>query len=631
MAAHVGFLRVPDFARHYRRRPGEIALDNLCGLWGVGPSTVYRQLDRARQLMAKFLADRSIGGEERLALRDLAMQFERDAGTPTTDARQDWHGRMAMRALAAGDPASGLWHRGQAGDMPGFIHLLRQRAGPLSHEPETDALVERMAAMPADVRQQVGLWLARGTLARARNAPERELQAYEQAQQVAQSARDPLLLGIVQSELGKYYELRDADRAFACYQESAEFLRDLSPDTRDADALEYSMTTSVRLAWLYLLRNDPRAKAVLDRAESLRSSFRVSDDVAGLLEQVWGQYWRRAGDTARSLEHRFRALNVFERLGDRRSTLSTCQNIAFDLAARGEYARATAFSQRVLDAAAKGGVEPDLIVGAYFNLGVISFWKMDYEASIISYCAAMEEAQLSDLKTSIFRARYNLAEAHYTRYAQTADPADEAAGDAYIRDALAAPESDSSPAAIESARELKAKILGEGKSAEPNRMLPGEDAVHLSEMSEVHRHREVLAVPGEPLQHAQSHLAIARAYLAISTKEREAALALIHKHGLQAQFTAEIEELKQTFQRELTREQHLADAWKQAAADVVDDTRRAPLIAHIVRESSINKSGYVALCGVSPATASKHLGLLTERGLLVQTGKGPSTRYALPG
>ena len=44
----------------------------------------------------------------------------------------------------------------------------------------------------------------------------------------------------------------------------------------------------------------------------------------------------------------------------------------------------------------------------------------------------------------------------------------------------------------------------------------------------------------------------------------------------------------------------------------------------------MNKSAYGDLCGVAPATASKHLGLLAERGLLVQRGKGPATRYELP-
>jgi Fic family protein len=54
------------------------------------------------------------------------------------------------------------------------------------------------------------------------------------------------------------------------------------------------------------------------------------------------------------------------------------------------------------------------------------------------------------------------------------------------------------------------------------------------------------------------------------------------------------------------------------------------VIAHLLRDRAINKSGYADLCNVSPATASKHLSTLTERGLLQQTGKGPSTRYRLP-
>ena len=75
----------------------------------------------------------------------------------------------------------------------------------------------------------------------------------------------------------------------------------------------------------------------------------------------------------------------------------------------------------------------------------------------------------------------------------------------------------------------------------------------------------------------------------------------------------------------------MAGAWKLAAADLVDDTRRAGLVAHLLREGAITKSGYGALCGVAPATASRHLGLLAERGLLARRGKGPGTRYEMPG
>jgi tetratricopeptide (TPR) repeat protein len=633
VACHAGYLAVPDFPRAYRRRHGEAPLDNLCGLWGVGPSTVYRTLERARHAMALTWAEGAQSASLRLSLRRFVHQSAlRDNGADAGDATAQrlWHRSQIGAAEAAADPASALWHAWQGADPAAFVQTLLRHTVALAIEPETDALIEHLAATPLSPRLLVDLNLARAALARTRHAADRELRALEQARQVAQAAHDPLLLGITHSALGKYHEPRDADRAFACYQDSADFLSDLGPEQGDAQALAHFVTTFARLAWLYLLRNDARSKAVLDRAEELRAQFRVPDEVLGMLEQVWGQYWRRAGDPARSLEHRYRALNIFERLGDQRSVLASYVNIGYDLAAKGEYERAIEFSRRILQAASHGVVEPEAIVNAHLNLGATYFWMGEFDTSIKAYGAALAQSLSSGLRLHAFRARYNLAEAHYTRFRGLGAAEDESQGDAHIAAALAAPGSDSSPAAKESARLLKDTVLGKAQVAEPNRLLPGEDAVHFEEMAEVHRQRQLLSVPGDAEDHARAHLAVARAYLAISTKEREAARGLIDKQGLQNRFTAEFAELQQTFARELTREQQLAAAWKQAAADVVDDTRRSALVAHLLREGAINKSGYGGLCGVAPATASKHLGLLAARGLLVQRGKGPSTRYELP-
>jgi tetratricopeptide (TPR) repeat protein len=635
MACHAGFLAVPDYPRRYRRRSGEAPLDNLCGLWDVGASTVYRILERARHAMALVLMDSAPNAARSLSLRRFvtaAVRSQPGSAGPATDADIGrWHARQVEWARLNRDAAAELWHAWQSGEAQLVVQTLRQRATALANAPETDAIVLRVEAELPTPRLQVDYWLARAALARTRNAAERELQAYEHARAVAQAAQDALLLGIVHSELGKYYEPRDADRAFACYQDSADFLRHLNPEETDPQALSQYVLTLARLAWLYALRNDERSRALLDRADSLRAHVPAASEVTGMLEQVWAEYWRRAGKTELSLEHRYRALNIFERIGDRRSVLVTMLNLVMVHGERGDRARALDYAGRIFEAARNGSVEPALLVSTHGNLGLAYFLAGELDASIEQYRLALARSEAAGLRLHAFRTRYNLAEAHYTRSRATGDASDEVAGDAYIREALAAPESDSNPAAIEAARGLKVQTLGTGEAAEPDDMLPGELAVHLSEMSEVNRNRELLAVPADPQRHAQAHLAIARAYMAISTKEREAAMALIHKHGLQAQFAADFEELKQTFQRELTREQQLADAWKQTAADVVDDTRRSPLIAHLVREGSINKSGYTELCGVSPATASKHLGLLMERGLLVQLGKGPSTRYELPG
>jgi Fic family protein len=139
----------------------------------------------------------------------------------------------------------------------------------------------------------------------------------------------------------------------------------------------------------------------------------------------------------------------------------------------------------------------------------------------------------------------------------------------------------------------------------------------------------VLAIPIEPAAHVRAHLAIARAYLAIAAKEREAALGLIRKHELGSVFSADFDALRSTFNRALTREEQLAAQWAEHAADLLGEERRSAALAELLRHGSINKSAYAQVCDLGLATASKHLGLLAERGLLLQTGKGPSTRYVL--
>jgi len=86
-----------------------------------------------------------------------------------------------------------------------------------------------------------------------------------------------------------------------------------------------------------------------------------------------------------------------------------------------------------------------------------------------------------------------------------------------------------------------------------------------------------------------------------------------------------------TFSRELTREKVLMAQWKQKSYGVLTEERASAVLKAVLGAGSINKSGYAQLCQVGLATASKHLGTLAERGLLVQMGKGPSTRYVLPG
>lgn len=624
---HAGLADVPDFRDRYRRRPGEPAVDNLCGVWQVGVSTFYRHLDRGRRLMAHVVCEPTLGVTRRLSLRRWVEAEAASAAQFSDQGPGDWHRRHAVRALERHDAASAMWHLLRAGDLGKAVEMLRVHASTLAADPETDALVDRLAPLSLDHAQQFDLWMARALLARTRNAGERERQAYERAIQIASSAGRRTLLGIAYGALGKFYEPRDGDRAFACYEESAELLRDADP--ADTLVVAHYVTTLVRLAWLYAMRNDPRSRALLDRVEELRGGHRIADDVLGILEQTWGEYWRRAGDLRKALDHKYRALNIFERTADQRSVLVTYLNLSSIHAETGEFERAIDYALRILDVASGQVVEPELVASTHLNLGATYYWQGRYDAAIEQYQLALDRSLQARLALQANRAHYNLAEAYYKRFQLHGDIEDERRGDLHAEASLRAPLTETTQALVEATRTLKAEVLGAQATPAKDRLLPQESAVHFDEMAEVQRQRAVLAVPMAPEAHVRARLAIANAYLAISTKEREAALQLIERHGLGRRFADELGRLRETFDRELTVEQHLVARWKQQAADLLDDTRRVALIERLLRDRSINKSTYAELCALSPATASKHLTTLAERGLLRQTGKGPSTRYLL--
>jgi tetratricopeptide (TPR) repeat protein len=628
-----GLIAVPDFADRYRRRPDESPADNLCGLWSVGPSTFYRYLDKGKRLLAEALTAPRTGGRI-VSLRKLVQGFvdERLAHGDAGDATR-WHQLQAATAQSQRDPCSALWHFHRAQDTEGFIRTLQRFRSEIASDPETDAVIELFSGQPLGARERCRLRLAHAALWRTRNVDERARQAYDQALEIAATHQDKTLLGVVYGELGKFHEIRDTDRALSCLENSAEFLReaclDASPEEADP-ALEEYVAALQKLAWFHTLRNDPRSLAVLTRAEQSRAGRPVSDRVVALLEQTWGEYWRRAGELRRSVEHKHRALTIFERLGDTREILSTFNNLCLIYSEAKDFDRAIEYAQRVQTMARHVAVDPYILANTAINLGAAYFWQGRYDQAIEQYRSALEQSLAAGQPVIANRARYNLAEAYYKRFQLAQDPQDEHQGDVHIAAVLQASSTEKDLWFEEAAPQLKREILSPSDGHVHERLWPEELAAHFAEMSEVQRHRTTLALPALPRERIRAHLAIANAYLAISTKEREAALALIREHGLGTEFDPEIDALHITFSRELTREKALAAQWKQESLGVLTEERASAVLKHVLEAGSISKSGYAQVCQVGLATASKHLGMLAERGLLQQTGKGPSTRYVLP-
>jgi hypothetical protein len=289
--------------------------------------------------------------------------------------------------------------------------------------------------------------------------------------------------------------------------------------------------------------------------------------------------------------------------------------------------RALDYAQRVIDAAREVAVEPDVLAGAHGNLGVAYFYLGQLDRAIEQYREALVIEEAAGLRAHLAASHYNLAEAYYQRFQRGGSRDDEVLGDKHAATAARLSADDNTPGLGAAVKTLKQETLG--TSGGPDRLIPIEYAAHFEEMADIQRLRTSLAVPQPAALQVRTHLAIARAYLAIAGKEREAALALAQRHGLQDDFAPELDALRAAFSRELTREQRLAQSWAERSRDLLDADRRQSVLAHVLAQGSINKSSYAEVAAVSLATASKHLGLLAERGLLVQTGKGPSTRYLL--
>jgi tetratricopeptide (TPR) repeat protein len=633
LATYFGLADVPEFRDRYRRRAGESAVENLCGLWAVGPSTFYRYVDKGKRQMALSLlgATRS----NTVALRTFVHQ-QVFAQLPLADPaeRCGWHRAQAQQCVMHGDALSMLWHCLQADDHTAFIDGVKRYRAQIARKPELPDFIGMLSIRALTLRQQFDLVLVQAALQKHRGEEGAEQQSYERALRLASAANDARMLGEAYGVLGRFYEYRDFDRSFACYEDSARFLQSANvvqadgPAPQVADSLVFTLS---RLAWMYVSRNDPKSRAVLDQAQGLREHHGLGDETAAWLELTWGQYWRRASEPGRALEHMHRALNLFEKLGDQHLVLGVYINLSLIYAEARDFDRAFAYGKRVLADAGKVALEPQALANTHGNLGWAYGLKGDYDAAVHHYEAVLDICRDTGLKKPMSMAHYNLAEVFYKRYQETRDLRDEQRGDAHVALSLRADPLALGPAQLEMIRKLKTEILGTGREMVPeDRLLPAESAAHFDKMLRIQEHRNALALPSAPADQVRARLAIAGAYAEISAREREAALALIHKHQLGEQFAGELAQLHNTFKRELTREQQVAAQWQTSAAEILQEERRIAVLEHLFHDGSIQKSIYARLCGVGLATASKHLTMLAERGLLVQSGRGPSTRYSLP-
>ena len=141
LACHHGFLTVPAFPSHYRRRENESAVDNLCGLWSVVPSTLYRYMDKGRQQLAQSLLQRDPPGDWLLGLRQAAWSAVEHRSFTSMPLPQ-WHRMQAEQALAQARAVDALWHCVAADEPALVLQTFRRHSLALAATEEADAMLE---------------------------------------------------------------------------------------------------------------------------------------------------------------------------------------------------------------------------------------------------------------------------------------------------------------------------------------------------------------------------------------------------------------------------------------------------------------------------------------------------------
>ena len=631
VAGHFGLVKVPEFPQRYRRRDGETAASALCGLWDVGTSSFYRTLQRGKERFARVLGAWPPEARALTSLRAAAHRHVeralRDRGVVDMAA---WHLQQHEFALARRDPLSAVWHAARAPDVRLFAATLSRHRIELAGDAAIVDLAREVCERELSTRERFDTLLAQAMLHMARREDSRALRAYGDAMRLADAAGEPLLAGIASRELGHFHESRHVGKALAHLKDGVDILREVhrsaAPDDACEARAEYLAALQL-LGWFHVVRSDARSLAILEAADALAEGHAVPPKTVARVQGTWGEYWRRAGRPERALEHCHRALGIYERLGDAREVLSMSNNLCLICMELRDYDQAQVYAMRVV---ASGQADAYLLASALGNLGAVHFFQERLQEAISRYEESLTLSEKCGLDLIANRAHFNLAEAWFTLFASSRDPQHERLGDRH----LALAKADGGPVPHAPLQHfvpaLKDSILG--PTAAPldyDVLLPTELAEHGEEMTVIDQARMRLAQPGSPAAHAADRLAIAEAYLAIFEKERQAAADLIARSGLEGELGARLEAMHASDLRRDALARTLRAQWNQRAHGLMTPERIGAVLRQLAQAGAINKSAYASLCGVGLATASKHLGELVQRGLIVQVGKSRSTRYVL--
>jgi tetratricopeptide (TPR) repeat protein len=628
VAATSNLLPVPDMPRHYRRTTGENALETLSGLWAVGTSTTYRYVDKGRRQMVDALAIAQIDADRRWALREVAFTAR------LSELPVGWHSEISQSLAQHGHAMDAAWHLCRARQWTSLAELLRRRALELASSPEHNALSQTLRRADVELTSRVELALGESVMWRCLGDTDAEGDCLRLALRTAESVNNDIrALHIAEAlyGMGYFYNARDPEQAHTHLEAACQQILVASHHVShigQARLQSVYVSALAAQAFIQLRRNNPQALSLLKSALSAANECeQLTVDAQCILLKAQAEAARCNDQLSEALRFRQQALVLYERAGDLREVLDSKVNLGQLLTQLGKAKEGREICEQVLKMAQSLSVRPEALLSAYVGLALADMTLGDLDSAVLQLNHVVRISQQFGLARHQLSGLMNLAEVHFLRMKQHGGIDDERLGDQYAKQAreLAARLGLTQQEA--KAQSLKQATLNPQTAV--HHLLPIETSAHPGEFAKIEALRAELALPRPPAQRARTHIALSQLYLRIAAKERDAARGLMQTHGL-SDLESELEALQQTWAHDGNLASRLSQRWREQVGDWLTDAQRKAVLARLLEEGSLSKSSYGEAAEVSPATASKHLGLLADKGLLEQQGRGPATRYVLP-
>ncbi|MBQ0936254.1 hypothetical protein KAK11_13015 [Ideonella paludis] len=545
-----------------------------------------------------------------------------------------WHQEQAKSLLQYDHAMDAAWHYIHAQKWHQLAELLKRRSLELASHPEHSALSQLLRRSITDTCSKVAVTLGESFTWSCIGDSAKELHCLQLALRAAETIRTPekpFWLGKAMYALGYFFNARDPDQAISHLEASAQqFL--LSSQQSSCDDLCQSQNGYVAvlatLAFVQLRRSSPQGTVLLHAADMAAAECKhLEVDAEGMLLKAQAEHARCNDNIEDAIRYRQQALVLYQRAGDLKEVAESHNNLGQLLVVAGRIDEARRYCNQVVDMAKVLSVRPETLLSAHGGLALAAMTIGEHEVAISHLHRVLRISEEAGLSRHRLTGLINLAEVHYLRFRSLGVAYDEQAGDLYTEQSRSLAIQLGLPQLENRAQSLKQATLNPQTAV--HHLLPVETSAHPGEFAKIEALRAELALPRPPTQRARTHIALSQLYLRIAAKERDAARSLMQTHGL-SDLESELEALQQTWAHDGNLASQLNQRWREQVGDWLTEAQRKAVLARLLEEGSLSKSSYGEAAEVSPATASKHLGLLADKGLLEQQGRGPATRYVLP-